>query len=206
MAKVAQSSNAAASPIMGPPSQAEFTSPAHAKLLEKFQTESAKLGEEFRKRSQKVAEEFERKLKHLAQFDEYSSCSTSSSSSEHTGSDSEPDDDDNGDEGSLSPSADTTRVFRVDVPKLKPLVNGNSLKNSTKLEPKEKKKKKPTVNGISKTDTSESLVSAGLDLSQKAGGMLLNGGTTNGDSEITDRKERVRSSKLDYKRLDELYV
>jgi len=62
------------------------------------------------------------------------------------------------------------------LPKPKPLVNGNSLKNSTKLEPKEKKKKKPTVNGISNTDTSESLVSIRLDMSQEVGGTLLDVG------------------------------
>jgi len=196
MAKAAQNSNAAASPIMVPARAGSMT-PAHAELLEQFQTRSAEL-----------AEEFAKKLKHLAQFDEDSPCSTSSSS-EHAGSDCErvegPDDDDNDDEESLSPSANSTRVFRASGdPKPKLLVNGNSFKNSTKLEPKEMKMKKLTVNGISKTDKSENPVSIGHDLSQKVGGM--NGSMVNGDSETTDRKERIRSSRLDYKRLDELYV
>ena len=210
MAKVVQSSNAVASPAMGL-AQAEFTSPAHAALLEKFQTKSAKLSESFHQSSRELAEEYARELKNLAPFDEDSSCSTSSSS-EHAGSDSErleePDDDDNDDEESLSPSADSTGPFHeLGVPKPKSQVNGNPLKNSTKLESKERKKKKIlTVNGISKTDTSESPAAVGLDLSQKVGGMVLSGAIVNGDGESTDRKERIRSSKLDYKRLDELYV
>ncbi|PUU80698.1 hypothetical protein B9Z19DRAFT_1078786 [Tuber borchii] len=210
MAKAVQSSNAAASPAMGLV-QAEFMSPEHVELLEKFKTDSAKLGKEFQATSRRLAEEFARKLKNLAPFNEESPCSTSSSS-EHAGSDSErleePDDDDNDDEESLSPSADSTSPFvELGVPKPKPQVNGDSLKNSTKLESKERKKKKMlTVNGISKTDTSESPAAVGLDLSQKVGEMVLGGAImVNGDGESTDRKERIRSSKLDYKRLDELY-
>jgi len=149
-----------------------------------------------------VADEFARKPNHFAQFNEESlNYSASSSSFGNAGSDSkrfeEPDDDDNGHEELLPLSAHSTWAFRVlGVPKPKHLVNGNLLKSSAQLEPNKKKKKKDsTANVIRKTDTSESPVSVGLDLSQKIGGILLNGGIVNDDSETTDRKERIRSSK-----------
>ncbi|CUS10315.1 unnamed protein product [Tuber aestivum] len=203
MAKAAQHPNPAASSVLGP-AQAEVMSPAHAELLEQFQT---KLREEFQLRSQAMVEEFARELKHLTEFDEDSSCSTSSSS-EHAGSDSErleePDD-----EEPLSPPADSNRGFReVGVPKPKSLVNGSLLKNPSKLESGEQsKKKRVTVNGVAKADTNESsaVEMPGLDLSQNVGGMLLDGTMVNGDGEAIDKKERIRCSKLEFKRLDELY-
>ncbi|KAG0129740.1 hypothetical protein HOY82DRAFT_487773 [Tuber indicum] len=175
MAKAVQTPSTASSPVVGPA------------------------------QSEGMTEEFPRKLKHVVPFDEDNSPSTFSSSG-HAGSDNERLEEPDCEE---SLSRDPKMVFHdLDVPDSKPPLNGVN-GNSLKLESEEKRKKKRVIaNGDDKTDTNEipSVIEMpGPDQSQEVGGMLLDGTMVNCDSETMDKKERIRSSKLEFKRLDELY-
>lgn len=203
-------------PLQEEPAIPAKTSP-EAQLIERYKKKQEKL-------ASKLTLEFERDLKKLAAqqslhnviegiaTEEDSSIASSEDSNETEANDSSEDEDS---KVPLPPPADPDKSHIAGaLPKReRPGVgtNGKLKSKKSKSRPKDKwgKENKKSLDKKQETNGTKPSINAGLTRPLPSGsvmGMKLNGTVINGDGVDSEKKERIRASKTEFKRLDELYV